>query len=102
NLVRLQVATESFQTARAKFAAVGATDLGRNAKCPPVRARPVKRRRRRNQNGLDQTVVSESKQKLARCVAGAEHAHDVDLAEGKFLREPISKLLRQVGHFVER
>src|SRR5207253_2853864 len=58
NFVREQVARKSFQAARAKFASVSATDLRRNANCPPVRLFSIKRWRRWNQDGLDQVSVS--------------------------------------------
>src|SRR5262249_32674359 len=102
NLIGFQVPAESFQPARAKLAAVGATDLGRNSKRPPVRARSVKRRRRGNQNRFDQVSVGQPKKEFPCRVARAERADDVDLAESKFLTESVSKLARQIRHRIER
>src|SRR5438270_7170937 len=102
NLVRRQIATESFKAARAKFTAVSAPDLRRNTDRSPIRARSIKRWRRRNQDRLNQAAVRQSKQEFASRVARAEHAHDVDLAKSEFLTEPISEFARQVAHLVER
>ena len=37
NFIGAQIAFPSVEPARAEFAAVGATDLGRKANCPPIR-----------------------------------------------------------------
>jgi hypothetical protein len=102
NLVRLQIPREAFQAARAKFAAVGASDLGRNANRSPVGSRTIKRRRGRYQNCFDQAFVDEAKQKFACGVAGTQHPNDVDFAEGKLLRQSCSEHAGQVCHFVKR
>src|SRR5207302_7519260 len=102
NLVRRQIATESVKAACAKFTAVSAPNLRRNTNRSPIGARSIKRRRRRNQDRLNQAAVRQSEQEFARGVAGTEHAHNVDLAKSEFLTEPISEFARQVAHLVER
>ena len=82
NFVRLEVARKSFQTARAKFAAVGTTHLRRDADRSPVRSRSVKGGRCRNQNRFDQILIGESKKKLSGCVTRTEHSHDFELPKG--------------------
>src|SRR5262249_26022057 len=91
-----------FQTARAKFAAVSATNLGRDTDRPTVRSPTIKRRRRRNQNRFDQISVGQTKKKLSRRVSRAEYAHNVILAKRKCLQKPPAQRLRQIGHFVDR
>src|SRR5262245_10946584 len=102
NFVRGQIAGETFQTARAKFAAVSATDLGRDTDRSTVRSFTIKRRRRWNQNRFDQISVGQTKKKLSRCIARAEYAHNVNLTKRKCLQEPLTEWLRQIGHFVDR
>ena len=66
NLVRQKIARKSFEAARAKFAAVSATDLSRNTNRPPIRSLAVKCRRCRNQDRLDQIFVAQPEQELLR------------------------------------
>src|ERR1700730_2396808 len=60
NFIRTQVSRKAVETARAKLAAVRATDLRRDANCPPVRSAPVKPGRGRNQNRFDQISIAQS------------------------------------------
>src|ERR1051325_1579076 len=50
DFIRAQISRKTIQPACAKFAAVSATDLGRNANRSTVRFFAVERRRRRDQN----------------------------------------------------
>src|ERR1700719_1567676 len=57
NLVCAQIARESFQAARAKFATVRAAYLRRDADCPGVRFGAVKCWRSRDQNRFNQISI---------------------------------------------
>src|SRR6266404_1790361 len=102
NFVWLQVSGKSVEAARAKFAAVGASDLGRNANCPPVRTRSVKGGRGRNQNRFYQTFVYQSKKEFACGVMRTEHADDLDLAKGELFCEPGPEVAGEISHVLER
>src|ERR1700682_5989875 len=83
NFIRTQVSRKAVETARAKLAAVRATDLRRDANWQPVRSAPVKRGRGRNQNRFDQVSIAQSKQKLPRGIARSQHADAVALASDR-------------------
>jgi hypothetical protein len=102
NLVWLQIPREAIQAARAKFAPVSASDLGRNANRSPVGSRSIKRRRGRNENRIEQAFVGEAKQKFVCGVVRTQHPNDVGFAEGKLLRQSFSERAGQVCHFVKR
>src|SRR6185312_13505397 len=98
----VQIARETFQATRAKFASISAAHLGRDTDRPTVRSATVKGWRSRNQNGFDQISVGQTKKKLLCRVARAENAHDIDFAERKFLRKAGAQRAGQIGHFVDR
>ena len=91
DLIRLQIAHEPFQTARAEFASISTTHLRRNADRAAVRSLAIKRRRRWNQDRFDEIRILQLKQKFLCRIFRPEHSDDVDLAEGKFLREVVAQ-----------
>jgi hypothetical protein len=102
DFVRAQIPRKPVQTARAKLAAVGATNLRRNARCPPIRFLSIQRRRRWNQNRLDQVPVAQTEKEFSSGVARSKNADDTELADAKILSELRSQRLRQITHLLKR
>src|SRR6188472_2194955 len=58
DFIRAQVSLPTVEPARAKLAAVGATDLSGDTNCPPIRRRSVKGRRSRDQDCLNEISIA--------------------------------------------
>ena len=102
DLAYIQISRETFEPARAEFAAVSAAHLGRNAERPPVRAFAIQGGGGGNKHGLDQVPVGETEEKLLRRIFGAQHANGLEVAEGEVTGEEIAQALGKIGHLVER
>src|SRR5204862_8067437 len=74
DLARIKVPRKSVETARAKFTAISAADLGGNANGAAVRGRAIKRRRSGDQDRFDEVSIAEPKEKFSRRVLRAENA----------------------------
>ena len=102
DLARPQVALPAVQPARAKFAAVGAPHLGRDAERAPVAGLPVQGRGGRNQHGFNELAVRQAEKKLLGGVVRAKPSHGLDGTKGEPLLERLPQGRRQVAHGVER
>jgi len=54
----IEIARVAFQSARAKFAAISAADLGGDANGPAIRGLAIKCGRRRNEDRFDQVLIA--------------------------------------------
>ena len=101
DFVRAQIPRKPVQAARAKLAAVGATNLRRNARCPPIRFLSIQRRRRWNQNRLDQVPVAQTEKEFQSGVARSKNARDAELVDAKILSELRSQRPWQITHLLK-
>src|SRR5207248_9992425 len=101
DFVRVQTPRKPVQAARAKLAAVGATNLRRNARCPPIRFLSIQRRRRWNQNRLDQVPVAQTEKEFQSGVARSKNARDAELVDAKILSELRSQRPWQITHLLK-
>ena len=100
DLACMEIAFPTLESAGAKFAPVGATDLARHANSSPVRSLAVERGRGGNQYAFDKLRVRQAKKKFLRGVLGSRFADALQPGRGKFRLERTSQRRRQIRHFI--
>jgi len=98
----VEVALVAHETACAKLAAVGATDLRRDTDRVPVASVAVPADGCRDQNALDQFPVGEAPEELHRTVPRALLLGQLEWLEQKRTGKLVAQLLRQIAHLVDR
>ena len=98
DFVRREIAFPAVKAARAKFAAVGAADLGGDAERMAVAGVAVKRGIGGDQNAFDERMVVQPPEKFLRGVVCALFADEFERLERKVFLQFFAERLGQVRH----
>ena len=101
DLAGCEVALQSVESARAKFASVGAADLARNAERPAIGPLSVERGRRGNEHRFDHLPVLQAKQELPRRILRSCLLDLRQRRERKALRKGCAQTRGHIRHLFE-